>query len=100
VRDWTAEEHDMLRREVPRRALKTEFRGRPLAALAREVVALARGGLTRRRKLDRMGGDESHFINVLQEIAETGLCPAEVKLAAYLGRWNGSVDPVFHDFAY
>jgi glutamate--cysteine ligase len=100
VRDWTEEEHDMLRREVPRRALKTEFRGRPLAALAREVVALARGGLTRRRKLDRMGGDESHFLNVLQEIAETGLCPAEVKLADYLGRWNGSVDPVFHDFAY
>ena len=100
VRDWTEEEHDMLRREVPRRALKTEFRGRPLAALAREVVALARGGLTRRHKLDRMGGDESHFLNVLQEIAETGFCPAEVKLAAYLGCWNGSVDPVFHDFAY
>src|SRR5712671_5861822 len=58
VRDWTQEEHDMLRREVPRRALKTEFRGRPLAALARDVVALARGGLTRRHRLDRMGGDE------------------------------------------
>jgi glutamate--cysteine ligase len=100
VRDWTQEEHDLLRSEVPRRALKTEFRGRPLAALAREVVALARGGLTRRRKLDRMGGDESHFLNVLQEIAESGLCPAEVKLAAYLGRWNGSVDPVFREFAY
>ena len=100
VRDWTQEEHDMLRREVPRRALKTEFRGRPLAALAREVVALARGGLTRRQRLDRMGGDESHFLNVLQEIADSGVTPAEVKLAAYLGRWNGSVDPVFHDFAY
>jgi glutamate--cysteine ligase len=100
VRDWTQEEHDLLRSEVPRRALKTELRGRPLAALAREVVALARGGLTRRRKLDRMGGDESHFLNVLQEIAESGLCPAEVKLAAYLGRWNGSVDPVFREFAY
>jgi glutamate--cysteine ligase len=100
VRDWTPEERELLRSEVPRRALKTEFRGRPLAALAREVVALARGGLTRRRKLDRMGGDESHFLNVLHEIAETGLCPAEIKLAAYLGRWNGSVDPVFREFAY
>src|SRR5262250_699032 len=78
VRDWTQEEHDLLRREVPRRALKTEFRGRPLAVLAREVVALARGGLTRRHKLDRMGGDESHFINVLQEIADSGVTPAEV----------------------
>ena len=100
VRDWTQEEHDLLRREVPRRALKTEFRGRPLAALAREVVGIARHGLARRRKLDRMGGDESHFVNVLQEIADSGICPAEVKLAAYLGRWNGSVDPVFREFAY
>jgi glutamate--cysteine ligase len=37
---------------------------------------------------------------VLQEIAESGKCPAEEKLELYNGRWNRSVDPVFTEFAY
>ncbi len=50
--------------------------------------------------LDKIGGDESGFLNVLQEIAESGKCPAEEKLDLYNGRWNRSVDPVFTEFAY
>jgi glutamate--cysteine ligase len=56
--------------------------------------------LQRRAALDRIGGDESGFLNVLQEIAESGKCPAEEKLELYNSRWNRSVDPVFFEFAY
>jgi Gamma-glutamylcysteine synthetase len=45
--------------------------------------------LTRRRKLDRMGGDESHFLNALHRIADSGKTPAQEKLELYHGRWKG-----------
>ena len=100
VKDWTVAEMAALRRDVPRLALKANFRGKPLQELARRVVQIARDGLTRRRKLDRMGGDESHFLNTLDRIAESGVTPAEVKLGLFNGRWKQSVDPVYSEFAY
>jgi glutamate--cysteine ligase len=100
VKDWTVAEMAALRRDVPRLALKANFRGKPLQELARQVVHIARDGLTRRRKLDRMGGDESHFLNTLDRIAESGVTPAEVKLGLFNGRWKQSVDPVYSEFAY
>jgi glutamate--cysteine ligase len=100
VKGWSAAERDAMRAEVPRRALNAEIAGRRLTDIAREVVAIARAGLSRRRRLDRIGGDESHFVNVLQEIADHGRTPAEAKLEAFHTRWHGSVDPVFREFAY
>ena len=49
---------------------------------------------------DSCGVDESGFIAPLLEIAEAGETPAERKLALFHGAWNGSVDPVFREFAY
>jgi glutamate--cysteine ligase len=100
VKDWTVAEMAELRRQVPKQALKASFRGKPLQELARRVVHIARDGLARRRKLDRMGGDESHFLNTLDRIAESGVTPAEEKLGLFNSRWGRSVDPVFSEFAY
>jgi glutamate--cysteine ligase len=36
----------------------------------------------------------------LQAIAESGRTPAEEMLDAYHGRWQGSVDPLFKEYAY
>jgi glutamate--cysteine ligase len=100
VKDWTTAEMAALRTDVPRLALKARFRSQPLQELARRIVHIAREGLARRRKLDRMGGDESHFLNTLERIADSGTTPAEEKLGLFNGRWGGSVDPVFTEFAY
>ena len=100
VKDWTAEEREALRAEVPRRALATPFRGRPLGALAREVLKISQAGLATRARLDWVGGDENQFLAPLLETVESGRTPAEEKLAAFHGRWGESVDPVFEEFAY
>ncbi len=100
VRDWTAEERETMRRDVPRLALATRFRNRTVRDLAGEALALARGGLARRVRLDRMGGDETHFLLPLEHIVDSGKTPAEVKLDLYRSHWNGRVDPVFREFAY
>ncbi len=97
---WTMAEREQLRGDVPRAALKANFRGRTVQALAKDVLAIARTGLQRRAAPDKKGRDESRFLDILDEIAASGRCPAEEKLALYNGRWQGSVDPIFGEFAY
>ncbi|MBT4006678.1 MAG: glutamate--cysteine ligase [Rhodospirillales bacterium] len=100
ISDWQQADHEYLRAEVPKHALSTEFRGKPLADLAAEVVALSHAGLTRREKLDDTGTNESYHLKTLEEILERGKTPAEVKLALYHDRWQENVDPVFEEYAY
>ena len=98
VRDFSMAERNALRDDVPRHALKTPFRGGTLRDIAIEALKIADAGL--RRRADSCGVDESGFIAPLLEIAEAGETPAERKLALFHGAWNGSVDPVFREFAY
>jgi glutamate--cysteine ligase len=100
VKDWTIEDHAYLRAEVPRHGLRTPFRGGTVRDLAREMLALADAGLRARAEEDWSGQDERQFLTALRAAAESGLTPAEEKLALYHGRWGGTVDPVFTEFAY
>ncbi|MBL6958256.1 MAG: glutamate--cysteine ligase [Rhodospirillales bacterium] len=100
VKDWSAEERDSMRAEVPRLALNTPFRNTSVGDIALDVLELAHDGLQRRARLDGVGLNETHFLNPLFQIAESGYTPAEELLAAYDRRWRGSVDPVFLEYAY
>jgi glutamate--cysteine ligase len=100
VKDWTAAERQKLRDDVTRLGFKATIRGRMLLDLARETLGLAEQGLIRRKRLDRNGRDETRYLRPLQEIVESGMTPAEELLAKYRGPWNGSVDPVFDEYAY
>jgi len=99
-KDWTIAEREQLRADVPRAALRAQVRKRNVQDLAKDVLAIARAGLKRRAILDAKGRDESRFLDILQGIADSGRCPAEDKLALFHGRWEGSVDPIFTEFAY
>ncbi|HEY4163735.1 MAG TPA: glutamate--cysteine ligase, partial [Dongiaceae bacterium] len=89
-----------LKSGVPKQALKAKFKNRTVRDVALETLKIARLGLNNRRANDLAGADESGFLNVLQTIADSGKCPAEIKLERYNGKWNHSVDPVFDEFAY
>jgi len=100
VKDWTQEERDFLRGAVTKTALKTPFRKGTVGDIALDALDIAREGLKRRNRLDAAGMNESGFLNPLFRIAESGLTPAEEMLEAYERRWNGSVDPIFAEYAY
>jgi len=100
VKDWSFAELRVLRDAVPRLALNTPFRNRTIKGLAIEALEISHRGLRNRARLDRVGMDETHFLRPLFQIAQSGLTPAEELLAAYEGRWNRSVDPVFKEYAY
>lgn len=100
IKDWTLEELEVMRSDVARLALKAPFRKGTVRDLALLALDISRGGLCRRGIEDGVGLDETKFLNPLFRIAESNFTPAEDLLAAYGGRWNGSVDPVFREYAY
>ncbi len=100
VKDWTAEERQALRDDVPRLGFQAEIRGRSLLSLARETLALAHKGLARRRRLDGNGRDETRYLRPLDESVARGITPAEELLEKFRGKWNGSVAPVYDEYAY
>src|SRR3954470_7087093 len=100
VKHWTAEERQKLRDDVPKLGFKAEIRGITVRELARQTLALARSGLTRRARKDREGLDETQYLLPLDESVERGLTPAEELLEKFHGAWNGSVEPIFSEYAY
>jgi len=100
VKDFSMEEREFLRREVPRTAFNTPFRGASVRELALEALKISGHGLARRARLNSKGASEAVFLEPLVEFAEANQTPAERKLELYHGAWKGSVDPVFREFAY
>lgn len=100
VKDWSANEREIMRREVPRTALKTRFRGGTVQALAKQALDLSRAGLKRRAKLNAHGENEALFLDDLDAIAESGITPAEHLLEQYFNEWGEDVDPVFRELAF
>lgn len=95
AKDWTAAERQRLRDEVPRLGLAAVIGGRSLREVARDLLACAEGGLTRRGRLDGSGRDETIHLAPLHEVVDRGQTEAERLLAAFAGPWGGRVDPVF-----
>ncbi|MEO5596322.1 MAG: glutamate--cysteine ligase [Lysobacteraceae bacterium] len=100
VKDFSLAERNALRDGVPRLALKTPHRGGTLRDLAQQALTIAAHGLQRRARVNENGSDERVYLEPLAEFIEANQTPAERKLELFHGEWNGSVDPVFREFAY
>lgn len=92
TQDFTLEEMEAMRLDVARLGLQAPFRGGVVNDLAREMLAISKGGLQRR------GYKEKSFLHGLEATVETGLTPADVLLKKY-NEW-GSTSPIFGEFAF
>jgi glutamate--cysteine ligase len=81
-------------------ALKTPFRNTTLQEIAKQALAISRSGLKARQRLNAHGENEALFLDDLDEIAKTGVSPAERLLERYYGAWGESVEPIFEEAAY
>jgi glutamate--cysteine ligase len=101
VKDWTAEERQKLRDGVPRLGLKTPFRPHLSAQeVAVEALRIARAGLRARARLNGHGENEAVFLADLEEVAQSGITPAERLLERYRTVWGREVAPVFQEMAF
>jgi glutamate--cysteine ligase len=93
TRDWSVPDIVALRNAVPQQALTASIGGRPLQAVARDVLAIARDGL-RARGL----GEETH-LDPLDAIVATGQTQADRWLERCATAWGGDVSRVFAEAA-
>jgi glutamate--cysteine ligase len=100
VKGWTAAERQKLRDDVPKLGFAATIAGRDVLQLAKITLALAQKGLARRRRLDAGGYDESRYLQPIEEYVARGITPAEELLDKFHGPWEGSVGPVFREYAY
>ncbi|WP_425088502.1 glutamate--cysteine ligase [Stappia sp.] len=100
IRDWSAEEREALRNDVPAGGLETRFRNGRVLDLAKEMLALSREGLKRRARVNDGGQDERVHLAAVEETLASGLSPADVMLRRYAGEWGGDLSHAFKDYAY
>jgi glutamate--cysteine ligase len=100
VKDWSAEERQKLRDDVPKLGLAAKLRGRSVRELAVEVLKFVRAGLVRRGRFDAFGQDETRYLDVLDDRLARDTTPAQELLEKYKGPWAGSVDPIYTEDAY
>ncbi|MFN4287975.1 MAG: glutamate--cysteine ligase [Brevundimonas sp.] len=99
-RGWDIADHERLRRDVTRLGLRAEVAGRSVQDVARDMVAIARQGLKNRARFSGGMVDERGYLSELEDIAESGLTPAERLLEAFHGRWGGDITTVYAEQAY
>ncbi len=97
---WSRAERHALRSDVNRIGLKAQVGGRTVQAVAQDLLAIGREGLKRRARGREGLVDETPYLEPLDEIAESGITPAERLLDLYNGPWRGEVRNVFDEAAY
>lgn len=97
---WDIADHERLRLDAARIGLKASVAGRSAQDVARDMVAIAREGLRRRNRLNAGFLDETGYLAELEEIADSGLTPADRWLELYNGPWAGQIAPIYAAAAY
>ena len=98
VKHWRMDEREALRDAVPKLALDARLPGGgKLLDLAREVLPIARAGLSARGKLSSSGDNETGFLEPLEEIVESGKVPAQRLLDKFHGEWGGDIGRIYEE---
>jgi len=100
VKDWSEEERETLRTEVPKTALKTSFRNQTVSDIARKVIDIAHAGLEARNKRNWEDADETLYLQPLENTLKLGKTRAERLLDLYHGAWAGDISRVYTDAAF
>jgi glutamate--cysteine ligase len=101
VKNWTIEERERLRGEVPKLALDARTPdGRSMQEFAGEVLEIASAGLSRRGFLNGAGDNEGGFLDPLRDVVATGMTPADRLLDKYRNEWNGDVSHIYQEFSF
>jgi glutamate--cysteine ligase len=100
VKDWDIADHERLRRDVTRLGLKADVAGRSVRDVAVDMVHIAREGLKNRARFSGGMVDERGYLSELEDIADSGVTPADRLLELYHGEWQGDVTRIYRDFAY
>lgn len=95
VKDWTPQQIEETRRDVPRLGMSVIIGKQNLFAIAKQIVTFAVQGLRRRALRNEGGADETRYLEQLLTIVDIEQTEAERLMALYDGPWNETISPVF-----
>ena len=99
---WTAEQREALRVAASVDGIAAKVEGIEMAKLSRDVLELSKAGLAARGR-EGAGGlvpDETHFLNAIEEVVESGTSPACELLSKYKGEWKGDLSRIYDEYSY
>ncbi len=101
-RGWDAETREALRVASSVDGIRGKVGELRLLDLAREAVAISEAGLKARARPGAGGlvPDESHFLNDLQVVVETGRSMADELLEGFRGEYNADPARIYADYSY
>ena len=101
-KDWDAETREALRVAASVDGIAAKVGNISMLDLARETVAISKAGLAARAKPGAGGmiPDETHFLNALEEVIETGMSPACELTEKFHNEWGGDIKRIYADYSY
>ncbi len=100
VKDWSIEEVEKLRSDVPSLGFKAQINGVSMLEHSKQILDMSLAGLRARDNKNALGVDETVFLEPLRETVASGMTYAEKLLQLYHGSWQGDVNKVFEEYAY
>lgn len=100
VKNWTDEEREQLRHDAPRLGLDAVIRGQELHDIARTCLSISRAGLVARAQQADFENNESHFLNDLQHVVDTGKTAAQEILEKFNREWQQKFEPLYREYSY
>jgi glutamate--cysteine ligase len=70
IKDWSQEDRDNLRRDVPKLGFQTSIRGLKAVDIAEQILMLSRQGLKNRARKNLISSDETGYLDILQELTK------------------------------
>ncbi|MFK5996871.1 MAG: glutamate--cysteine ligase [Rhodobacterales bacterium] len=101
-KDWDAETREALRVAASKDGIAAKVGNISMLDLAREAVAISKAGLAARARPGAGGmiPDETHFLNALEEVIETGMSPACELVEKFHGEWDGDMKRIYAEYSY
>jgi glutamate--cysteine ligase len=101
-KDWDAETREALRVAASVDGIAAKVGNISMLDLARETVAISKAGLAARARPGAGGmiPDETHFLNALEEVIETGMSPSCELTQKYHGEWGGDLKRIYAEYSY
>lgn len=97
VKDWTEEERQQMRVEVPKQGFQTEIRGKTFQEMAKDILEISRAGLNARAKMNSHGENETVFLQELDRMAMTGQSNADRLIDLFNGAWDGDITRTYKE---
>lgn len=98
--DINADDVMHARHSAAKDALAGQIGNKPMHEVARKLLQIARGGLERRKFLNKNGKDETMYLKSLEAIVASGKTNADIMLEKYVNEWNEDVRQIFADYHF